>query len=44
MLVPSLNNPHFAETAAGLQETLAPAGLQMLLGYTGYVDAHGPND
>jgi LacI family transcriptional regulator, gluconate utilization system Gnt-I transcriptional repressor len=37
VLVPSLNNPHFAETAAGLQETLAPAGLHPLLGHTGYV-------
>lgn len=36
VLVPSLNNPHFAETAAGLQEVLTPAGLQMLLGHTNY--------
>ncbi|HRK18287.1 MAG TPA: LacI family DNA-binding transcriptional regulator [Hyphomicrobiaceae bacterium] len=36
VLVPSLNNPHFAETASGLQEILNPAGLQLLLGYTGY--------
>ncbi len=36
MLVPSLNNPHFAETAAGLQDTLQPAGLQTLLGTTNY--------
>ncbi len=36
LLVPSLNNPHFAETATGLQEVLNPAGLQVLLGYTGY--------
>ncbi len=36
VLVPSLNNPHFAETAAGLQETLAPKGLELLIGHTGY--------
>jgi LacI family transcriptional regulator, gluconate utilization system Gnt-I transcriptional repressor len=36
VLVPSLNNTHFAETAAGLQNVLHPAGLQMLLGYTNY--------
>ena len=36
VLVPSLNNTHFAETAAGLQNALHPAGLQMLLGYTNY--------
>ncbi len=36
VLVPSLNNTHFAETAAGLQNGLHPAGLQMLLGYTNY--------
>jgi LacI family gluconate utilization system Gnt-I transcriptional repressor len=36
VLVPSLNNPHFAETAAGLQERLAPAGLQLLIGNTNY--------
>lgn len=40
LLVPSLNNPHFAETAAGLQEALAPAHLQLLLGHTGYVAQH----
>ena len=36
VLVPSLNNPHFAETAAGLQDILAPAGLHPLLGHTNY--------
>jgi LacI family transcriptional regulator, gluconate utilization system Gnt-I transcriptional repressor len=39
VLVPSLNNTHFAETAAGLQNALHPAGLQMLLGYTNYQKA-----
>ncbi len=39
VLVPSLNNTHFAETAAGLQNGLHPAGLQMLLGYTNYEKA-----
>ncbi len=36
-LVPSLNNTHFAETAAGLQNALQPAGLQLLLGNTNYL-------
>ncbi|NOU04889.1 MAG: LacI family DNA-binding transcriptional regulator [Hyphomicrobiaceae bacterium] len=36
VLVPSLNNPHFAETAAGLDEVLTRGGLQLLLGYTNY--------
>jgi LacI family transcriptional regulator, gluconate utilization system Gnt-I transcriptional repressor len=36
VLVPSLNNTHFAETVAGLQHVLHPAGVQMLLGYTNY--------
>jgi LacI family transcriptional regulator, gluconate utilization system Gnt-I transcriptional repressor len=36
LLVPSLNNPHFADTASGLQEVLRPAGLQVILGYTNY--------
>jgi LacI family transcriptional regulator, gluconate utilization system Gnt-I transcriptional repressor len=40
VMVPSLNNPHFAETAAGLQDALADAGLQLLLGHTGYRAAH----
>ena len=39
VLVPSLNNTHFAETAAGLQNALHPAGLQMLLGHTNYQKA-----
>ncbi|MFM2389981.1 MAG: hypothetical protein RLZZ437_1536 [Pseudomonadota bacterium] len=37
VLVPSLNNTHFAETAVGLQNALHPAGLQMLLGHTNYL-------
>jgi LacI family transcriptional regulator, gluconate utilization system Gnt-I transcriptional repressor len=36
VLVPSLNNPHFAETASGLQDVLSPSGLELLLGHTGY--------
>jgi LacI family gluconate utilization system Gnt-I transcriptional repressor len=36
VLVPSLNNPHFAETVAGLQDALSDAGLEVLLGHTGY--------
>lgn len=36
LLVPSLNNPHFAETAHALSETLQTAGLQILIGYTNY--------
>jgi len=36
VLVPSLNNPHFAETVAGLQDALSDAGLQVLFGHTGY--------
>ncbi len=36
VLVPSLNNPHFAETAAGLQDALSAKGLQLLLGHTNY--------
>jgi LacI family transcriptional regulator, gluconate utilization system Gnt-I transcriptional repressor len=35
-LLPSLNNTHFADTAAGLQDALHPAGLQLLLGNTNY--------
>jgi LacI family gluconate utilization system Gnt-I transcriptional repressor len=37
VLVPSLNNPHFAETVAGLQDALSDAGLQVLFGHTGYL-------
>jgi LacI family transcriptional regulator, gluconate utilization system Gnt-I transcriptional repressor len=36
LLVPSINNLHFAQTAAALKEVLAPAGLQVLLGITNY--------
>jgi LacI family gluconate utilization system Gnt-I transcriptional repressor len=36
VLVPSLNNPHFAETAGGLQEALGAARVQTLIGYTNY--------
>lgn len=36
LLVPSLNNPHFAETAMGMKEVLEPYGLQVLLGHTNY--------
>jgi LacI family transcriptional regulator, gluconate utilization system Gnt-I transcriptional repressor len=39
LLVPSLNNPHFADTAAGLQEVLQPAGRQLILGATNYSKA-----
>jgi len=35
-LIPSINNSNFADTARGITEALAPAGLQMILGYTGY--------
>jgi LacI family transcriptional regulator, gluconate utilization system Gnt-I transcriptional repressor len=36
LLVPSLNNPHFAETVMGMKAVLQPAGLQVLLGFTNY--------
>jgi LacI family transcriptional regulator, gluconate utilization system Gnt-I transcriptional repressor len=36
VLVPSLNNPHFADTVSGLDDVLAPAGLQILIGLTNY--------
>jgi LacI family transcriptional regulator, gluconate utilization system Gnt-I transcriptional repressor len=36
MLVPSLNNPHFAETVMGLKRVLEPGGIQVLLGFTNY--------
>jgi LacI family transcriptional regulator, gluconate utilization system Gnt-I transcriptional repressor len=35
-LVPSLNNPHFAETVRALSETLEADGIQILLGQTNY--------
>lgn len=36
VLLPSLNNLHFAETVQALTDELEPVGLQLLLGYTGY--------
>lgn len=36
MTIPSINNANFADTAGGLSERLATAGLQLLLGYTNY--------
>lgn len=36
VLVPSLNNLHFAETVQALTEELETLGLQILLGYTNY--------
>ncbi|MEM7525948.1 MAG: substrate-binding domain-containing protein, partial [Pseudomonadota bacterium] len=36
VLLPSLNNLHFALTVQSLTETLEPEGLQLLLGHTGY--------
>ncbi|MFC6672723.1 LacI family DNA-binding transcriptional regulator [Marinobacterium aestuariivivens] len=36
LLLPSLNNLHFAQTVEALSETLARADLQILLGHTGY--------
>ena len=36
LLMPSLNNSHFAETAMAIKETLEPHGLQLLLGHTNY--------
>ena len=36
VLVPSLNNLHFAETVQALTEELEPIGQQILLGYTDY--------
>lgn len=35
-LVPSLNNPHFADTVRGLSETIEETGLQVLVGHTNY--------
>lgn len=37
LLVPSVNNPHFAETVMGMKRVLEPAGLQVLLGFTNYL-------
>jgi LacI family transcriptional regulator, gluconate utilization system Gnt-I transcriptional repressor len=36
VLVPSLNNPHFAESVGALIETVEADGLQILLGHTNY--------
>jgi LacI family transcriptional regulator, gluconate utilization system Gnt-I transcriptional repressor len=36
VLVPSLNNSNFADTARGLTDALQGSGLQVLLGYTDY--------
>lgn len=36
VLVPSLNNPHFADTVSGLTRVLDPTGLQVLIGHTNY--------
>ncbi len=36
LLVPSINNVHFARTAAALKDVLGVAGLQVLLGITHY--------
>jgi LacI family transcriptional regulator, gluconate utilization system Gnt-I transcriptional repressor len=36
VLVPSLNNPHFAESVRALAETVEAAGVQILLGHTNY--------
>jgi LacI family gluconate utilization system Gnt-I transcriptional repressor len=36
VLVPSINNSNFADTARGLTDALRGSGLQLLLGYTDY--------
>ena len=36
VLIPSINNSNFADTARGLTDALAGSGLQLLLGYTDY--------
>ena len=36
VLVPSLNNPHFADTVGALADVLHPSGLQILIGHTNY--------
>jgi LacI family transcriptional regulator, gluconate utilization system Gnt-I transcriptional repressor len=36
VLVPSLNNPHFAESVSALSETIERDGVQILLGHTNY--------
>jgi LacI family transcriptional regulator, gluconate utilization system Gnt-I transcriptional repressor len=37
VLVPSLNNSNFSDTARGIAEAVEQSGLQMLLGYTDYM-------
>lgn len=34
--IPSINNANFADTVGGLSDTIAPRGMQILLGYTNY--------
>lgn len=36
LLVPTLTNPNFADTAAGLTQAMRPRGYQPLIGVTGY--------
>lgn len=36
VLIPSINNSNFADTARGLSDALQGSGLQLLLGYTEY--------
>jgi LacI family transcriptional regulator, gluconate utilization system Gnt-I transcriptional repressor len=36
VLIPSINNSNFADTARGLTDALQGSGLQLLLGYTDY--------
>jgi len=40
VLIPSINNSNFAETAHGLTQALEHSGLQILLGYTDYSIQH----
>lgn len=36
VIIPSINNANFADTVGALSDTLAEAGMQVLLGYSGY--------
>ncbi|PIK70995.1 LacI family DNA-binding transcriptional regulator [Methylobacterium frigidaeris] len=36
LIVPTLTNPNFADTAAGLTAAMRPRGYQPLIGFTGY--------
>ena len=36
VMVPSLNNPHFADTVAALSNAVSQSGLQVLIGHTEY--------